>query len=417
MASRQHFGKHGLRVRSGLLIHMFRKQRRERAELLRGDAVVHGHAHVRAELRVHIADAGEHGHGGEFPLPPGEAAPGEDVAKEMLPEERIQHRREVIHAAAHAPPGELRLDPLAVRFSVRPRRERLWLCADLIGKARGFPLIHHVHHSGHAVQSAGKSGVGVELHHELLFFIHGKSPVEPFGERAPEPIHVSFRGQRGNDGDGRFAGRERRLRRPGRAPAEKEQGDHAQKKKQFPFHTYLPYDRPFGPDAVSLLHGSRGNGQYPFPIVFHVLPAWSRPEMALLHHLVEPLHHGWVVMGEEEAVLLIEPFDLPHFFRREHEVKYVQILFHPVPVDGLGDDHHVFLQEEAQRRLRRSLAVRRADAGQHRIREEVAPALRKRRPRFVNDAIAPHDLVELFLLMEDVGLHFIHRGPDIHIVA
>ena len=63
--------------------------------------------------------------------------------------------------------------------------------------------------------------------------------------------------------------------------------------------------------------------------------------------------------------------------RGEGEAEDVEIFLHPLPVGGFGDDHHIALQQEAERRLGGGLSVFGADLFQHRIAEKVIFPLRE----------------------------------------
>ncbi len=79
---------------------------------------------------------------------------------------------------------------------------------------------------------------------------------------------------------------------------------------------------------------------------------------------------------------------------------------------GLGDDDHAALEQEAEGRLCRGLAVAGRHCAQHRIVEVIVSALRKRAPGFDLRPIALHHSFGGFLLLEQMRLHLIHRRSD-----
>ena len=80
---------------------------------------------------------------------------------------------------------------------------------------------------------------------------------------------------------------------------------------------------------------------------------------------------------------------------------------------GFGDDHHIALQQEAERRLGGGLSVFGADLFQHRIAEKVIFPLREGPPGHDLGAVFFHVCSRSFLLLEDMGLHLVDRRLDL----
>ena len=53
-------------------------------------------------------------------------------------------------------------------------------------------------------------------------------------------------------------------------------------------------------------------------------------------------------MGEEQAFFAVKRFDLCHIFRCQCKIKNIKVLLHPVFVDGLWNDNHIALHQEAE---------------------------------------------------------------------
>lgn len=70
------------------------------------------------------------------------------------------------------------------------------------------------------------------------------------------------------------------------------------------------------------------------------------------------------------AVAQIQLGDLRHVLIAEGDVPDVHVLLHAVPVDGLGDDHHVPLDVPAQGHLGGGLAVLLPDGGEDGVGKE-----------------------------------------------
>ena len=73
------------------------------------------------------------------------------------------------------------------------------------------------------------------------------------------------------------------------------------------------------------------------------------------------------MMVEEETVGGVERSNLLHVLSIKFEVEEVQILLHPLLVNGLRDDDYVALQQPAQGYLCGSLAVFLANLGEGRV--------------------------------------------------
>ena len=131
---------------------------------------------------------------------------------------------------------------------------------------------------------------------------------------------------------------------------------------------------------------------------------------AILHTLL-PLHklfhHCRLVVREEEAVPNVEGGDLLHLVVGQGKIEDVDVLLHTLLVRALRDDDYAALDEEAQNRLCRRLAVRLAYLGEHLVVEEVVQALGKRTPRHDVAAILLHVSQRLHLLVEHMRLHLV----------
>lgn len=115
-------------------------------------------------------------------------------------------------------------------------------------------------------------------------------------------------------------------------------------------------------------------------------------------------------MVEELALPVLERGDLRHLIVGELEVEDVEVLRHALGMHGLRDRHHPALHEPAQDDLSDRLAVLLANRGQHRIGEQIVPALRERSPGLDLDAALAHELVIGHSLMERVGLDLVDGG-------
>ena len=126
-------------------------------------------------------------------------------------------------------------------------------------------------------------------------------------------------------------------------------------------------------------------------------------------HVGEHFHRGWVVVGEEQALALVQLADGRHVLAAQGEVKHTDVLLHTLLVGGLGDHHHAGLEQEAQGGLGGGLVVLGADLGQHGVVEEVLPALGEGAPALMLYAVLLHDFMGLGLLLEHMGLHLVDR--------
>ena len=74
-------------------------------------------------------------------------------------------------------------------------------------------------------------------------------------------------------------------------------------------------------------------------------------------HAAEHLDKARIVMVHDLAVTQVFGRDLGHFLISQGEVPDVDVLLHPLHMDGLGDDGHVPLGTPAEGHLGRDLAV------------------------------------------------------------
>ena len=121
------------------------------------------------------------------------------------------------------------------------------------------------------------------------------------------------------------------------------------------------------------------------------------------------------MMVEEEAVGGVERSNLLHVLSIKFEVEEVQILLHPLLVDGLRDDDYVALQQPAQGYLCSCLAVLLANFGEGRVGEQSVLAFCQRSPCHEFGAKLIHELTGLVLLVEHMRLHLIHHRRNLHV--
>ena len=86
------------------------------------------------------------------------------------------------------------------------------------------------------------------------------------------------------------------------------------------------------------------------------------------------------MVGEEQALSCIKRFYTLHLIIGEGEVKYVEIFFHALLVNGLGNDNNAALHKEAECCLCGCFIMRCADRHQLGSGEEIVPALGKGTP-------------------------------------
>ena len=134
-------------------------------------------------------------------------------------------------------------------------------------------------------------------------------------------------------------------------------------------------------------------------------------------HAAEHLDKARIVMVHDLAVTQVFGRDLGHFLISQGEVPDVDVLLHPLHMDGLGDDGHVPLGTPAEGHLGRDLAVLFAGLGQLRVGEDAMLALRQRSPRLRHHAVCLHIVDALLLNEEGVLFHLIHSRDDLYIFA
>ena len=125
------------------------------------------------------------------------------------------------------------------------------------------------------------------------------------------------------------------------------------------------------------IHKKRRTAAQPLPSAALGVVSSAASNPAGLSHVGQHFHRGRIVVIEEQTLALVQLPDGLHIPIVERKVEHIQILLHPPPVGGLGDHHHVRLDQEAQRDLRGGLAVLCADLVENRIGEEIVPSLRK----------------------------------------
>ena len=85
--------------------------------------------------------------------------------------------------------------------------------------------------------------------------------------------------------------------------------------------------------------------------------------------IVEHLDELRVIVVHNAAVAHIQGVDPVHFLLGKGEVPDIKILFHAVPVNSLGNDHHAPLDIPTQGHLGGSLTVGAADLRENRVGE------------------------------------------------
>ena len=81
---------------------------------------------------------------------------------------------------------------------------------------------------------------------------------------------------------------------------------------------------------------------------------------------------------------------------------------------GLGDHHHAALEQEPQSGLGSGFSVLCPDCCQGGIGKKILAPFGKGAPAFVLDLVFQHILMGLFLLLEHMGFHLVHRRGDLH---
>lgn len=99
-----------------------------------------------------------------------------------------------------------------------------------------------------------------------------------------------------------------------------------------------------------------------------------------------PLHGRQVHVVVNRAAARLQRGYGCHFRIRQREVEDMEILRHPFPAHGLGDDHDVALVEPAEDNGPDALTVPCGDFFQYRMVENVVLPLGERRPCLVLDA-------------------------------
>ena len=113
-------------------------------------------------------------------------------------------------------------------------------------------------------------------------------------------------------------------------------------------------------------------------LFFEFLCHHISPLLLVNIHAAEHLDKARIVMVHDLAVTQVFGRDLGHFLISQGEVPDVDVLLHPLHMDGLGDDGHVPLGTPAEGHLGRDLAVLFAGLGQLRVGEDAMLALRQR---------------------------------------
>ena len=119
-------------------------------------------------------------------------------------------------------------------------------------------------------------------------------------------------------------------------------------------------------------------------------------------------------MGEKCTLLLIQYLNGLHIPIIQHKVKYIQVLFHAFPVDGLGDYHHIPLDQIPQGNLGRCLTMLFPYLIQNRIGEEILAAFGKGPPGFMLHMVPVHNDAGILLLVEHMGFHLVHGRGHLH---
>ena len=100
-----------------------------------------------------------------------------------------------------------------------------------------------------------------------------------------------------------------------------------------------------------------------------------------------PLHGRQVHVVVNRAAARLQRGYGCHFRIRQREVEDMEILRHPFPAHGLGDDHDVALVEPAKHDRPHAFTVPCSDFFQHRVIENVVLPFGERSPCFMLDAL------------------------------
>ena len=131
-------------------------------------------------------------------------------------------------------------------------------------------------------------------------------------------------------------------------------------------------------------------------------------------HVGEHLHRGRVVVGEEQALPLVQLADGRHVLAAQGEVEHVDVLLHALLVGGLGDDHHIALQQKPQGHLGGGFTVFLTNLHQDGVGEEILPPFGKGTPALMLHMVLLHVLMGRLLLLEHMGFHLVHSGGHLH---
>ena len=101
--------------------------------------------------------------------------------------------------------------------------------------------------------------------------------------------------------------------------------------------------------------------------------------------------------------------DAGHLVIGQGEVEDVEVLFHALAANRLGDGHDAALDQPAEHDLGDGLAVGVADGGERRIGEQVVASLGEPAPRLDLHAVGVHQLVVGVALEERVRLDLVDR--------
>lgn len=115
-------------------------------------------------------------------------------------------------------------------------------------------------------------------------------------------------------------------------------------------------------------------------------------------------------MGEKGARLCVKVGDGAHVLLGDSEVKDIQVLCHPLLMCGFWKNDDTALDIPAEHDLRRCLSIFLTDFVQRLILEQVAPALAKRGPGLMDDAVFFHPFMIFFTLVQNMGLNLVHHG-------
>ena len=91
--------------------------------------------------------------------------------------------------------------------------------------------------------------------------------------------------------------------------------------------------------------------------------------------LCEPLYHCGVIVGEEQAFLLVKRPDIRHILLTQSKVEHIDILLHALFMSGLRDNHNSALYKKPERCLGGALSVSAAYFAQYGIGKEILSTL------------------------------------------